>query len=341
MKERLTYLFYRYLKNNSSGEELEEFLGYVKNAKNDEAMRSLIREVYDNIREADASLASYIDENGNLVLKEREATFQQEAGRGGLVSGRKRKAAIVLLPALAVIAGIIWYNGHHLQAGRDTDRQALAHSSTKKITEHSEYKFMVLPDSTQVWLNDNSSFEYPDRFDGKIREVYLSGEAFFDVKHAEEIPFIIHTGKITTTVLGTAFNIKAYPYQRSVLVSVSRGTVRVSKDNHVVAVLVKGQQAKVSSVDSIVQEKKVDSGETSFWQQGYLTYDDETIGEIVQDLNHVYNVSINVSDPALEQLHITTSFKRDIGIDQALKIICKLIDGRIITIKGQYYIQSL
>jgi len=341
MKERLTYLFYRYLKNNSSGEELEEFLGYVKNAKNDQALRSLIREVFDNIRGADASLASYIDENGNLVLKEREEQFQQEASREERVSGRKRKVAVVFLPVLAVLAGFIWYSSHRLQAGRDIDKQALVHSSTKKITEHSEYKFMVLPDSTQVWLNDNSSFEYPDRFDGKIREVYLSGEAFFDVKHAEEIPFIIHTGKITTTVLGTAFNIKAYPYQHSVLVSVSRGTVKVSKDNHVVALLVKGQQAKVSSVDSIVKEKKVDTGETAYWQQGYLTYDDETIGEIVEDLNHIYNVSINVSDTALEQLRITTSFKRDIGADQALKIICKLIDGRIINIKGQYYIQSL
>jgi ferric-dicitrate binding protein FerR (iron transport regulator) len=59
--------------------------------------------------------------------------------------------------------------------------------------------------------------EFPDEFKGKTREVYLSGEAYFDVKHADKVPFIIHTGNVSTTVLGTAFNIKAYPVKKVLL----------------------------------------------------------------------------------------------------------------------------
>src|SRR5439155_2315167 len=104
-----------------------------------------------------------------------------------------------------------------------------------------EQKYLLLPDSTQVWLNAASSLEFPEAFQSGKREVYLVGEAFFDVKHAENRPFIIHTGNVTTRVVGTAFNIKGYPDQPDVIVSVKRGKVQVSKNEKLVATLTVGQ----------------------------------------------------------------------------------------------------
>lgn len=213
-------------------------------------------------------------------------------------------------------------------------------SLTKKFTERAEYKFLLLPDSTQVWLNTNSSLEFPDEFSEKKREVFLTGEAYFDVRHAEEIPFIIHTGKISTTVLGTAFNIKAYPYQHEVRVSVSKGKVRVSRDDQVVAILQKGQQIKVSNADTMARQKNIDTATIAFWQKGTLVYDDEPIGDIVQDLEQVYNVSINVCDDSLLNTRITTSFNRNIGVDQALKIIGKLTDQKVVIRDGKYSMEN-
>ena len=116
----------------------------------------------------------------------------------------------------------------------------------KTSTERAEYKYILLPDSTQVWLNAGSTLDYPEHFDEATREVTLVGEAYFDVKHAAEHPFIIHTGQIQTTVLGTAFNINAYTDRSNIQVSVSRGKVKVSRGDQLIAMLVKGQEVKVS-----------------------------------------------------------------------------------------------
>ena len=116
----------------------------------------------------------------------------------------------------------------------------------KTSTERAEYKYILLPDSTQVWLNAGSTLDYPEHFDETTREVTLTGEAYFDVKHAAEHPFIIHTGQIQTTVLGTAFNINAYTDRSNIQVSVSRGKVKVSRGDQLIATLVKGQEVKVS-----------------------------------------------------------------------------------------------
>ena len=337
MKERLEYLFLQYLKNTSSEQELEEFLSHVKSAKYDQALRDLIREVYNDIYEADPALVSYIDERGSLVLKSgilAGDSFQAPAS----TAKRKRWSALALL-ALVILAGTLWWNNYRKAATAGSRQPAPVQSLTKKFTEVSEQKFLVLSDSTQVWLNGNSYLEYPDDLSGRKREVYLSGEAWFDVKNAEEIPFIIHTGNITTTVLGTSFNIKAYPYLTTVMVSVSRGKVRVTRKDNVVAVLGKGQQVKVSNVDSLVRQKNIDAGNIAFWQQGYISYDDETIGEIVQDLEHLNNVVINVADRSLLNTRITTSFNRSIGVDQELKLICKLIDKQLNKRNGQYSIE--
>ncbi len=334
MKERLEYLFLQYLKNTSSEEELEEFLSHVKSAKYDQPLRNLIREVYDGIYEADPSLISYIDEKGSLVLK--SAGQQPYASKPARA---RRKLILAGSFTLAAIFAVVIWRIDRVSVNKASVSVTSVQSLTKKFTELSEQKYLVLSDSTQVRLNGNSSLEYPDEFDGNKREVYLSGEAWFDVKHASEIPFIIHTGNITTTVLGTSFNIKAYPYLKTVMVSVSRGKVRVSREDNVVAILEKGQQVKVSNVDSLVRQKNIDAGNIAFWQQGYVYYDDETIGEIVQDLEHINNVTISVRDHSLLNTRITTSFNRSIGVDQELKLICKLIDKQLNKINGEYVIE--
>ncbi|MES1249453.1 MAG: FecR domain-containing protein [Chitinophaga rupis] len=336
MKDKLAYLFWQYLKNTSTEEELEEFLSYVKQAEHDQTLRDLIRDVYDNIQENDPAIISYIDGNGSLVLK---SPNQDPPEIYRPITVRKKKW---LLPAAALLlvcalVPFLWWKGK-ATAARKHEPMAVQ-SLTRKITETSEQKFLLLPDSTQVWLNGDSYLEFPDEFTDKKREVYLSGEAWFDVRHAEEVPFIIHTGKITTTVMGTAFNIKAYPYLRTVVISVSRGKIKVSRGEEVVAILQKGQQIKVSNTDTLIREKNIDIGKIASWQQGYISYEDETMGDILRDLEHLYNTEINVTDQSLLNMRITTSFNRSIGKEQALKIICKLVDKQLGNRNGHYVIE--
>ena len=332
MEERLRYLFNQYLNNKCTRKEFEEFLSLIHEAKDNKPLKALIRKIYNDAGLEDTSL-TYVDESGNLVLPGRP----EMRGETSFLQRKRRKtfAAFSILLTVAITSV-------YLLVGK---RNAPPHSSavtapllTKKQTERSEYKYMLLPDSTQVWLNAASKLEFPETFTNKSREVYLSGEAYFDVKHAEEIPFIIHTGKVATTVLGTAFNIKAYPGRKNVVISVSRGKVKVSYDNKEVATLIKGQQVKVNSSENKIPEKKTAVTDAGSWQHGNLVYDDDSFEDITADLEQIYNVTILINNPAVAAMDISTSFNREIGVEEALHILCKLTDSRLVSKNGMYSI---
>jgi len=332
MEDRIKYLFNQYFDNNCSRDELEELFSYIRAADNDELLRSLVKKAYDDTRQKPSS-QTYVNESGNLIL-----TGQEWISETPVPKKRPKTRWIPMLAAacvLAAVAAIAWLT---LQPGHKAAVPATA-ATTKKTTERSEYKYVLLPDSTQVWLNASSSLEFPDHFGAAKREVTLSGEAYFDVKHADKIPFIIHTGKISTTVLGTAFNIKAYPDRENIIVSVSRGQVRVSYNNTPVATLIKGQQVKVSSVYSTAVEKKIAPAAVAAWQQGNMSYEDESFEDIIADLQRLYNVNIKIDNASIRNLKVSTSFRREIGIEQALQVLCQLTDTVLKQENGWYTIQ--
>lgn len=331
MEERIKYLFRQYLNNTCTRKEFEEFFSYINEASHNELIRELVQKVYEETRPADPSL-TYIDESGNLIIPQ-PAWDQQPVASDR--SGRKKRALLVMTTVLVVLlAGVMWLNYQPAER-TGTEQPVLA----KKTTGRSEYKYMLLPDSTQVWLNTASTLEYQPRFTAGKREVFLTGEAYFNVKHADKIPFLIHTGKVTTMVLGTAFNIKAYPGRENIIVSVSRGKVRVHYDEKEVATLTQGQQVKVSNINKPVIQKKLPVNEVAPWQQGNLVYDDETISDIVADLERIYDVNIRLNNEALAGERISTSFRREIGIEPALQVLCNLTDTRLQLISNVYVIQ--
>lgn len=332
MEERIKYLFKQYLNNTCTRKEFDEFFSYINEAAHNEVIRELIKKAYEETGQPGSSL-SWVDGSGNLVITkpnpdEQSLTTPKPAKKKQLILAM---AAVVI--ALAV--GVAWL------MTRPLVKQPLAATKglAKKMTGRSEYRYMLLPDSTQVWLNAASTLEYPQQFAAGKREVYLTGEAYFDVKHADKQPFLIHTGKVTTMVLGTAFNINAYPGRENIIVSVSRGKVRVNYNDKEMAVLTQGQQVKVSNTSNTVVQKKQAIAEVAPWQQGNLQYDDETIRDIVADLERNYDVTIRVQSEALASERITTSFRREIGIENALKVLCNLTDTRLTLENNKYVIQ--
>lgn len=331
MEERLHYLFQCYIANACTEQELEEFLNYIHRAEHDAEVRQLIKEVYHNLLNSPSGI-THVNELGRLVLSEPEWTLAPPP----VITERKknRYAWVSIAAALLIFASIFW-----LFKSKINDQNAVTLSSlTKKISNRSEFKYLLLEDSTQVWLNAASSLEFPDHFSAAKREVILSGEAFFDVKHADKIPFIIRTGNISTMVLGTAFNIKAYPGQKSVVVSVSRGRVKVARQDGWTTTLVEGQQVKLGAGKSEIVEKNIPSGEVAAWQKGNIVFDDQVLQDIIDDLEMIYNVEIRLNDDSIKDLKISTAFKREIGIVQALQVLCKVTDLRLREEKGVYLI---
>jgi len=333
MEDRIQYLFRQYLENTCSREEMEEFFAYIRESKRDAALRDMIRKLHEAIR-TNPSLLTYVDETGNLVLTEPQWNLQPATISK---SSHPRRIKTILLTVLVLAAlSVLWPVTDFY---RHTLKQAIARPLIRKTTEWSEYKYLLLPDSTQVWLNAGSSLEFPDHFNENKREVVLSGEAYFDVKHADQIPFVIHTGKVSTTVLGTAFNIKAYPNRKNIIVAVSRGKVKVSLGDQLIATLSKGEQVKVNSWANNMAARNIAPAEVAAWQQGRMIYEDEDFEDIIADLERTYNVKVKVDNASVLNLKISTSFSREIGIEHALQILCKLTDSDLKHSTNEYIIR--
>jgi len=330
MEERISYLFRRYLENICSRQELDEFFSYVRASGQDEVLRNLIKKVYENTVQI-PSIQTYVDERGTLILTDKAVIPDVPVPKT-----RSRRRLVFAILILLIAAGpILWLvnkpDNHH--------PARVASALAKRTTERSEYKYLLLPDSTQVWLNASSTLEFPEHFRTDKREVTLTGEAYFDVRHSEKAPFIIYSGKISTTVLGTSFNIKAYPDRQDIIVSVSTGKVKVSYNNVPLATLVKGQQVKFNSRLNTMEEKKIAPAEVAAWQQGNMSYDDEAFEDIVADLERLYNAKIRIDNDAIRTLKVSTSFRRELGIEQALQVLCKLTDAMLRQSDGWYIIQ--
>jgi len=247
-------------------------------------------------------------------------------------------AAAVLIIMIAGTSWILYLTETSKPRGHSA-RITAATSKVKKATQRSEYKYLLLPDSTQVWLNAASTLEFPQSFDKQKREVYLNGEAYFDVKHADKMPFIIYTGNVSTEVLGTAFNIKAYRDMEKITVSVKRGKVKVNYRNQQVAMLTQGEQVSIGNKEKKVRAKNIKDEEPSAWQQGKLVYEDYSVADILADLERVYDVKIRTETAEVKNLRVSTSFKREYGIESALEILCKLTDTKLKLKNGMYIIQ--
>ena len=335
MEDRIRYLLRQYENNRCSHEELEELFYYIGNARNSEGpLKRIVRKIYDDIRKNHPSF-TYVDESGRLIFTEPDHG-NVSAGKETMLKKKiKAPVLVVLLAAILMASAVLWLMRKDM-FGRKSPQRNAAIGLTKKFSERSEQKYLLLHDSTEVWLNAASSLEFPDEFTGSRRELWLSGEAFFKVKYAPNKPFIIHTGKVSAVVLGTSFNIKAYPGQKEVIISVSQGSVNIKRNQDIVATLTRGQQVKIDDTAEKIAEKHIAVSQVAAWQHGDMIYDDEVLTDVVADLERVYNVNINITNRAVQQLKISTSFRKDIGISQALLILCKLTGTELHSGDHQY-----
>lgn len=153
---------------------------------------------------------------------------------------------------------------------------------------------VTLPDSTVVFLNAASRLRYPEKFDGKTREVTLLGEAFFEVKHDSERPFLVHADKLNIHVLGTSFNIRSYQNDSDIAVTVATGKVGVtipSSKERKASFLLPNTQLTYQKTSEKLAITKVDSKESRAWETGSFIFNYETFENITKRLSRWYKVS--------------------------------------------------
>ena len=185
-----------------------------------------------------------------------------------------------------------------------------------------QQKQITLADGSKIWVNAGSQLKYPQQFNGETREVYLSGEAYFDIKHDASKPFIIHTGKIITTVLGTAFDIKEDKISHTIQVTVTRGKVSVANGKKRLGVITPNQQISFNLLDSKFVQTEVDANQAIAWQKSELHFEDITFAEAASQLQQRFNVKINFSNDKIKNCRFTGTALRGEKLDKILKVIC-------------------
>lgn len=183
-------------------------------------------------------------------------------------------------------------------------------------------RVITLIDGSRVWLNIGSELKYPKTFNGKTREVYLSGEAYFDVSHDTAKPFIIHTGTLLTTVLGTAFNINEDKNKHTIQVTVTRGKVSVANGNKLLGVIIPNQQISFNTLKEEVVQATVNSNAIVAWQQSDLHFDDMSFGDAIAQLQKHFNVKISFANAKLKDCRFTGTSLSDEDLDKILKVMC-------------------
>ncbi len=331
MPARIEILFNKFIAGECTRQEYDELMDLLKENQQEERVRSMLQQVYQSTARSLKSV-TYVDNTGQLQrVDEVESTSTVRR-----MPRRSRFVVVAIAAVLVLSIGGWWIFRQQVPA--PSVAAIPAARAVQKITQRGEMKYLLLPDSTQLWLNVASTLDFPETFAEGKREVYLSGEAFFDVKHAAARPFLIHTGNVVTKVLGTSFNVKAYPGQPDVVVSVKRGKVEVSKDNMVMATLTRGQEVKVITTAREATIGAMQENSVAAWTTGRLIYDSRPLSDVLKDLERNYNVSIELADSTVGAIIVTTSFRRDIGVEDALTILCEAFELKLIHENGVYNI---
>lgn len=181
---------------------------------------------------------------------------------------------------------------------------------------------IILPDGSTVWINSESELKYPEKFNGTVREVYLSGEAYFDIHHDTSKPFLIHTDKLVTTVLGTAFNIKEDKIHHTITVTVTRGKVGVANEGKQLGIITPNQQISFNLLNEKFIQKEIDAQEVIAWQEKELRFDDITFEAAAAQLEKRFQVKINFSNDHLKKCQFSGTALTGEKLDRILKVIC-------------------
>ncbi|HLS96542.1 MAG TPA: FecR domain-containing protein [Sphingobacterium sp.] len=246
------------------------------------------------------------------------AVREDAAGRKNNIkkSGLKPLLMYASIAAICLLVlGIAFW-----RAGDDMGQALVAASSA----EQTENRFVLLPDSSRVVLRPGSRLVYKTDFKGATREVMLVGEAYFDINRREHQPFIIHTGKVKTVVLGTAFTIRAAEGEENVQVVVQRGKVRVEQEEQIMAELTANQQIVVQGEKKAPKKQTVSAavGDTFAWTAQDMQFDAQAFGELTSRLERRYGVEIRFKNPDLAKCPISGRFSGMETLEEVLDILC-------------------
>jgi ferric-dicitrate binding protein FerR (iron transport regulator) len=184
-----------------------------------------------------------------------------------------------------------------------------------------QYVNLSLPDGTQIWLNARTRIEYPISFNKKQRVVKLDGQAYFEVAHDDDVPFVVETSKGNVSVLGTKFDVMAYSDEDDFETTLMEGKVNVSLASNPTRSLILCSNTRSYLKDGNLVVSPIDNYDVYRWKEGLICFDKASFEEIMHDFEKIYGVKINIQNVGVGKYLYTGKFRFVDGIDYALRVL--------------------
>jgi transmembrane sensor len=312
-KKKFIELATRYLSKEASHEEIEQLNNL------------LMQHEY-------KTLFNFIDQQWNAGEETKSNnTFDLERGLGKLTSKikkfepafewkeKKHSRIFILQPAFlrvaASIAVIFTIATAALYIGGVFNPKQISIAWNEKITVMGEKSIVTLLDGTKITLNADSKLKYPTRFGEESREVYLEGEGYFEVAHNSDKPFVVHTGNISTTDIGTAFNINAFADDKEIEVSLIEGSVKVSTNETGSAkgdiILEPTQQLVYNKENETNKVRTFDDQKAAGWKDNIFVFDNEPLSKVFIELERSFGIKFELTDKSYSSKKIKANFKNE------------------------------
>jgi transmembrane sensor len=287
----------------------------------------LVEQWYDNLQLTDGEVTEWAETSKLIFLQKHPG---KRVRTKPFVFKRMAAAA-----ALILFAGFGFYFSEH----KITEHNPKTQSYTA-VTGPSALKRVLLPDSTVVWLNANSSLKWTSGFTKDIRHVTLKGEASFDVHHDAKHPFIVHTGNADIKVLGTCFNVETNAQNTAASIALLRGKVEVQLKNVATPklILLPGEIATYTVSDKKLSKSKADIQQYFSWMKGGFFASDMQLKHVVDKLCSRYGYTVKWLDNSGGHKHITVLFNAQ-AFESMLASLCYVnhlqytINNKVIIIK--------
>lgn len=232
----------------------------------------------------------------------------------------------VLGAAAAVLLAFVMYQFPEADRQIEQHHQEQLALTKVEMVEYSvnngENRTITLPDGTVVNMNAQSSIRFPKTFDSEKREVYLEGEAFFDVVHDEERPFTVQTSDISIKVLGTTFNVRSYPGDERIETTLVTGKIELQHDEEESAstFLNPSEKAVFNKSDQKLVVDIVNSDDATAWKRGVLIFNQTPLKEVINEIERKYNVQFEIPSNELLEHQYTGTFD-NLDLKEVLKLL--------------------
>lgn len=309
-KEECIDIFERYIQNRASEGEIKRLSSWIRN--NQEISLWLEQQILASSSTIDNKvkmrMLRNIESEINLEPKDNYSLAAQSNIRLQF-NKWMRVAAIFILPILTA-AGMYFYMSK-------TD------SSTAPLViavERGQKANITLPDGSKVWLNSQSKLTYSDNFNVKKRELQLDGEAYFEVAHNPNKPFIVHGNDIAVEALGTAFGVKAYSEDNLISSILMRGKVRVTTPDGDEILMPNDRISYDKTTHKKAKNTVTNATDFTGWIHNELRFENESLGDIAKSIQRIYNVEIIFASEQLRNQRYTGTVNNN-SLESVLNII--------------------